>query len=1422
MWISLLLTVRLVSAQAAAHEIAQLSKEAPKFADNRVEEFNKIATGDQKDTDRFLRDEETKLKQTEKKADKDITKQKAFVKKEDKEISALNNDLVMATAVTEQDWAKEESQAEMDTTDAEDEKDSIKGDTESLAEETISTEEEETEKQIGRIQTTAEKTVDDYVGLGVATKEENSRLRTEISNAAKEQKSYSGEQKGILKELKGGLKETAKGTTGMDKVETKTFAKVKAGNEKAAYATKSSASSAAKATESTIKKKETTFEKEVNAVHKDFSKELKGMQKEEDGIQKELNKNLLIVNNEFNSAQKVSLTEEGMLMKGTEKEMERQMKILEKTEDGIENTASSAQGVVNKNTKENDQLRNDLTKTSKDTEKFLNDKNAAMASAVTGALTSSKKEQFSTIKSSTTKVRSKLDSDQAEMKKSFETAAYKVGEDKRAAETLGADLQKTIKGTTDAAGKSGNMIGSVTKVIEKTKQESDVAIEKADEGIKVELGNIQNKIVDSTATAEDEFGALAQDGLVKAQEELKNAIGQAKQGQLEYVAKSDTLLQNVEKDIKMKQSMIGDSVTKDEATAKSINAASLREKGKVEPISDQLKDAADVINEDLTLVKKQIKEAVVKDTEGTNDITRKFNEDVKESQSKAREGIEEQEEDVRSATEKEFTGLTENFDKLKHTANAAFKESDAEVQKSGTTLLETEQHVAKVTADLQREDAALQQNIISTEEAMQSASKVQPAKLQKELRTITQFENDKLNLAQQDIQKRAQMVIDREHSAVNAIQGQTMANVESRMKDAEIDAQATSTKFDEVKKKIGDLGGMVSTGVQNLDDKKNRFGSAMEQASTKENMLLKAVDEDVKREKDGVEKRSREITDVVMGRITKINEDQLSTLTAMKQSTEGKLDAEKARVTATTDNLGKIVGSKEKLVGTQVSTELEKADANKKAAMQLMHDAEAAGSSLLHGVSQLEIHQQGDQDKVQSTLNKEQSDTTDQMDKETGDLEGLTNRLHHSEEAAETEVKNFDQGVEDELQTKKDQINGAIDAVGRRVKNSLPKGGPDELADEFARDTEAAANELNATESKMEQVSEKEQSQLDAFKHHLNQISVQRTKDVGKVHDEIVEVKKEVADKMEETIDAIGSMRNKSYTAYADFGWQQKTLTRMLKNASQMTSNHDGDEITQMKDKHDVLERDHFRLLDWQAKFKHYTLAWREEVNSKLRILSGEVGEEDNGIAETQLQQEESMASTMSGLKAGVEGEVVSAVGREASKVSNLVGMVNSDLDTVFTKSAKSDEDAGREISEAQNGLDIAKKQSGKEMAEIAEAQEHLTEKAAKYTGAVDTAEAEVSQNLLLPQQSASDKARAQDAKLQWLDTHLAGMSLLETNATTTAREKSAALEHAAVQALVQYRAMLQKETAALESSCTSLESRVEAAERALKDAGVL
>jgi len=406
----------------------------------------------------------------------------------------------------------------------------------------------------------------------------------------------------------------------------------------------------------------------------------------------------------------------------------------------------------------------------------------------------------------------------------------------------------------------------------------------------------------------------------------------------------------------------------------------------------------------------------------------------------------------------------------------------------------------------------------------------------------------------------------------------------------------------------------------------------------------------------------------------------------------------------------------------------------------------------------------------------------------------------------------------------------AGNAKSRELENKLKhvEDSSVDLVGEFKADTEASQNELAATQGRLGKVVNGTMEQMEAFKARLAEIRKSREEEAIGLHNDISDVKGELFNVLNATTNQIELMKHGTHDAFKRMEREQKEFDRMLVNASQMTSDHDDDKIQELAELMQGLEGNHSRLMNWQKQFKHYTSAWRQEVQRKIQELTGSVSSDEDQIAAGRLHSELSMQEGMRGLQKSVEGEVVDAVGKEAASVNSLVNNVRSDMDSVFTKSEHEEEAKAQQLQMTKMELKNAQDASNTEMDKIKEAEGSLNDKSNEFKNELAAAKDAISGTLVLPQESASPKNVAYNRQYTALSSKIAqlesqtGSGFLQTGERSfEVGAEGESEEQQEVAALTALNAQLRSENAKLSAEDDQLEGRVAKIKEQLRAAGV-
>jgi len=411
------------------------------------------------------------------------------------------------------------------------------------------------------------------------------------------------------------------------------------------------------------------------------------------------------------------------------------------------------------------------------------------------------------------------------------------------------------------------------------------------------------------------------------------------------------------------------------------------------------------------------------------------------------------------------------------------------------------------------------------------------------------------------------------------------------------------------------------------------------------------------------------------------------------------------------------------------------------------------------------------------------------------------------------DVDKLKEGFKDQLEYFRSTGQAKIGQLDEQL-NRVESGAVD-LVKEFGEDTAESKRALSASELRLKKCMNTTNEQLAGFGRRLHQIREGRLQQAISLHDEIDKSKGAMTEELAKAVGTIEQMKHESEQANEEMDKDQVHFNRMLAAASQLTSNHDDDLLAAMAKKTSELDNSHGRLMKWQRKFKHMAFAYNAEIERKLSLLTGSIGNDEDQIASARLKAELGMQAGMRSMQQGVEKEVVEAVGRETRQVSGLVNGIRNDMQHVFGAQSADENRKQAELSAAQSEIGSAQASSQKEIEALQQGGIQVAQKSDQYKSMVQNAGDELQGAMSLHTLSASEENIAYDAKMKTLTQRLAelgGASLLETGERAVAQ-----VEVQALQALI---AKLKEANQNLRDQDQKLQRRVETIRQQLSSAG--
>lgn len=458
-------------------------------------------------------------------------------------------------------------------------------------------------------------------------------------------------------------------------------------------------------------------------------------------------------------------------------------------------------------------------------------------------------------------------------------------------------------------------------------------------------------------------------------------------------------------------------------------------------------------------------------------------------------------------------------------------------------------------------------------------------------------------------------------------------------------------------------------------------------------------------------------------------------------------------------------------------------------------------------------------DKVSGEIRNADRKVAGSMNSELDNMDELVGQLKSTEGTVTNDVGKMEENMNDELQYFAQQGKEQGNRLSQEL-NHLEDGSID-LVKQFQLDTEPSQSELSNAEERLGSVVKSSKDQMATLGARLVEIKKSREGESVKLHNSISDAQGEMTGVMGDTVNLIEQMRNDANKEYMKMQDEQKDFQRMLAEASTITSSHSDGHMNQVSSQMSKLEMHHKRLVDWQKHHKHYSIAWRAEVENQMKRLNGDIDAGQDDVEAGRLRQEMQTQDQMRNMQGSVERKVVDASQKESTAVSSMVGNMRNSLSKVMHETSNSEEEQARELSAAGEDMARASESSGKQIAEMQGAEADLGVEAKNYQNAMTVAEDELQSTLALPMQENSPQNRQYAQNMDNLHRKITDLmatsSLLQKGASIT-KQSTADQEVAALESL---NAQLRKENKALAEEDSRLDSRVAGIKAQLHAAGL-
>jgi len=288
-------------------------------------------------------------------------------------------------------------------------------------------------------------------------------------------------------------------------------------------------------------------------------------------------------------------------------------------------------------------------------------------------------------------------------------------------------------------------------------------------------------------------------------------------------------------------------------------------------------------------------------------------------------------------------------------------------------------------------------------------------------------------------------------------------------------------------------------------------------------------------------------------------------------------------------------------------------------------------------------------------------------------------------------------------------------------------------------------------------------------------------------------------------------MNGKANKIFDEMKGEQKDYDLKLGKMTGFSADQDPALMNAMNGGAAKLETSHKQLTDWQRMFKHRTMAWRGEVERRIKQITQGLEDEQNGIEGAQLDQELETSNGLREMQRAVQDNVAQAAKKEAGEMSGLVGDMQGKMNHLMNAAGGDEAAESNDMNSIESQMDSNADDQQNDMNQIEGEGAVLTDKTAGYNTEVESAKEKINNQMLLPNLESGDKNLRTQEDMQTLESKLNGLqSLLQMGGQVNS-----------VDALRSLNSEMENENAQLKNEDDRLDSKAEKITELLRAKGI-
>lgn len=925
----------------------------------------------------------------------------------------------------------------------------------------------------------------------------------------------------------------------------------------------------------------------------------------------------------------------------------------------------------------------------------------------------------------------------------------------------------------ETAGKINTTREMTLEELKTMRDNVDMAIESSDQQLRLNAGHARNATMDQLTDLEqnlkerdEDFSKKLKDKLVKGQRKVK-----ANKADTDQLLAS---LTRVESDVERQGVQLEQEVPK---TGQFVDSE-----------LEEVKTAAHEIDGKLAETRqKTLAEIEHAQGEISNDSTKRLDE-AEENMKKSLAQSEER-------TVQVMDGLVNNVDSLKDTSKKDSKDAENELKALAKKLTATQQTSSGVSDEVEKTGTALESAMAEAAIKMRQATSAEKREADAQRVELGQVTSARIGDASAKATANLEEVGGDLKNGLDLFAQQTTGAIEGDASKLDQYLSKSMNELNGVSMKVTKLKGDIRNRQGDIERNDQAMLQKMASIAQQQAGMRTKSKKELQDERSRLGERAAHLEGLVSSKVTAFQRSQSERLNAMNRNYDSAFEEERTKEMMEQEAMNNKVGAFSKRMDGQMYSAEKSASDTERSLKSFERTEQGAAKKFGSEVGGLQSEIDVGEQRVEGAIQGEESRVGKMMQGELGGMETILGSLQKTQNAAGGEVDEMKENFDHQLSYYKNKASSETKAMADKL--SQLEEGDVSLADEFNTDTASTQQEVTQTSAKLAKTLKATKAQVADYQEKTQQLKTQRQNAAVGIHKQTTALKSTMIASLGKAVGGVEHLRTNADNTFRQLKGDQVAYEMKLGKMSSFESNHDEGLIEKLGKKAYQLESSHKQLTDWQRMFKHRTMAWRNEVERRVKQLTTGLEDEQDGIMNDQLNTELKSNDRMRNMKRGMEDAVTAASRAEAGQMSGLVGNMQEQMNGLIKAEGGGEAGEHGAISRAGQYIKAGQKGTDADLNAANNGGNSLSSKTDAFRQKIEQAKATMADGA---DSASATKNLRFDQGIRELERKMSALSLLQTNDPKETQ----------VQALIELNKELARENQNLKKEDDMLDSRAE------------